>query len=226
MNSKLKLAVIAFTSYCGAAHAGFITIGGLDGGNNGQLSRLSGACTVDFNGGNALNSCGATYVGASPSNFPGTTTGTHASPTGDTTVYLAVGPADGALVNILLDRQANYFGFYSGSLDSYNLVQFYLNDVMVDAFTGTQINAVAFPGAATNGDRAASAYVNYFPTLGEAQTFFNRVTYSSGGNAFETDNHTFAQATPSQLSVPEPGSIALLGIAGLALLAGRSRHRR
>jgi hypothetical protein len=225
MNSKLKLAVIAFTSYCGAAHAGFITIGGLDGGNNGQLSQLSGACTVDFNSGNALNSCGATYVGASASNFPNATTGTHAAPAGDTTAYLAVGPADGALVNILLDRQANYFGFFSGSLDSYNLVQFYLNDVMVDAFTGTQINAVAFPGAATNGDQAASAYVNYFPTLGAAQTFFDRVTYSSGGNAFETDNHTFGQATPAQLGVPEPGSIALLGIAGLALLASRSRRR-
>lgn len=225
MNSKSTLAVIAITSYCGAAHAGFITIGGLDGGNNGQLSRLSGVCTVDFNSGNALNSCGATYTDALSSNFPGNTTTTHASPTGDTTAYLAVGPADGALVNVLLDRQANYFGFYSGSLDSYNLVQFYLNDVMVDAFTGTQINAVAFPGTAADGDQAASAYVNYFPTLGNAQTFFNRVTYSSSGNAFETDNHAFALATPAQLAVPEPGSIALLGIAGLALLASRNRRR-
>jgi hypothetical protein len=105
-------------------------------------------------------------------------------------------------------------------------VQFYLNNVMVDAFTGTQINAVAFPGTATSGNQAASSYINYFPTLGSAQTSFDRVVYSSSSNAFETDNHTFGLATTAQLSVPEPGSIALLSIAGIALLASRlSRHK-
>jgi hypothetical protein len=181
---------------------------------------------VDFNGGNALNSCGATYTGVSSSNFPTGTTSTHASPAGDTTAYLTVGPSDGALVDITLDKQANYFGFFTGSLDSYNSVQFYLNNVMVDSFTGTQINAVAFPGSATNGNQAASAYINYFPTLGSAQTSFDRVVYSSSSNAFETDNHTFGLTTPAQLSVPEPGSIALLGIAGIALLASRVARRK
>jgi hypothetical protein len=226
MDSKTGLALIAFTTCCTAAHAGFITVGGIDGGSNGQLSTLNGACTVNFNGGNGVNSCGAAYTGALASNFPTGTTPTHASPAGDTTAYLAVGPSDGGLVNISLDRQANYFGFFTGSLDSYNLVQFYLDNVMVDAFTGTQINDVAFPGAATTGDQAASAYVNYFPTLGGSQTFFDRIVYSSTSNAFETDNHTFGQATPEQLgSVPEPGSLALLGIAGLAFLASRKRQQ-
>lgn len=227
MNTRLKLLVLAFTSFSGAAHAGFITTGGIDGGNNGQLSSLNGACTVNFNSGNAVNSCGATYTGALASNFPTGTTTAHATPAGDTTAYFTVGPADGGPVSISLNQQANYFGFFTGSLDSYNLVRFYLNDIMVDAFTGTQINEVAFPGAATNGDQSKSAYVNYFPTSGETQVFFDRIVYSSSSNAFETDNHTFGQSTPDQLgSVPEPGSIALLGIAGLALFAGRKRQRK
>ena len=227
MNARLKLLAFAFISFSGAAHAGFITTGGMDGGNNGELSSLNGACTVDFNGGNAANSCGATYTGALASNFPTGTTASHASPAGDTTAYFTVGPSDGGPVSIALDQQANYFGFFTGSLDSYNLVEFYLNNIMVDAFTGTQINQVAFPGAATNGDRSRSAYVNYFPTSGGTQVFFDRVVYSSTSNAFETDNHTFGQTTPDQLgSVPEPGSFALLGIAGFAFLASRRRQRK
>lgn len=227
MNARLKLLAFAFVSFSGAAHAGFITTGGIDGGNNGELSSLSGACTVNFNSGNAVNACGATYTGASASNFPTGTTTSHATPAGDTTAYFTVGPSDGGPVAISLSQQANYFGFFTGSLDSYNLVQFYLNDVMVDAFTGTQINEVAFPGAATVGDQSKSAYVNYFPTAGETQVFFDRVVYSSGSNAFETDNHTFGQASPEQLgSVPEPGVVALLGIAGLAFLASRRRQRK
>ena len=224
MNGKLKFVVLALSSYCGFANAGFITTGGIDGGNNGQLSSLSGACTVNFNNGTANNACGATYSGASASNFPTGTTRTHATPAGDTTAYFTVGPADGGPVTISLNQQANYFGFFTGSLDSYNLVQFYLNNIMVDAFTGTQINDVAFPGAATDGDQSKSTYVNYFPTAGGTQTLFDRVVYSSSANAFETDNHTFGQTTPDQLGrVPEPGSIALMGIAALALFASRKR---
>jgi hypothetical protein len=227
MNTRLKLLAFAFFSFSGAAHAGFITTGGIDGGNNGQLSSLNGACTVDFNSGNAVNACGASYTGALASNFPTGTTTSHATPAGDTTPYFTVGPSDGGPVSISLNQQANYFGFFTGSLDSYNLVQFYLSDIMVDAFTGTQINEVAFPGAATNGDQSKSTYVNYFPTAGTTQVFFDRIVYSSSSNAFETDNHTFGRSTPEQLgSVPEPGSVALLGIAGLAFFANRRRQRK
>jgi hypothetical protein len=40
MNNKRKLAVIAMAFYCGATHAGLITVGGIDSGGNGQLSPL------------------------------------------------------------------------------------------------------------------------------------------------------------------------------------------
>lgn len=218
VNFKLSLlgALVAFS--CGVANAGVIQVGGTTTGaaGAGKISAKTGVCTVTFNGGNAANACGATYA-ASASNFrTGSVSGQYAAPAGDTTGFFTVGPTDGTPVTVTLLTTANYFGFYAGSLDAYNTVTFFLNGVQVDRFTGTQINAVAFPGDTTDGDQAQAQYIDYFPN-----SFYNSIIYSSTSNAFETDSHAFGIAAPNV--VPEPASTALFGLGALALLARRRR---
>ena len=188
-------------------------------GANGKVTAKPGVCTVNFNAGNAANTCGATYsAGGAPlasSHFrTGNAPGQYAAPAGDSTVYLTVGPTDGSPITITLGTAANYFGFYAGSLDLFNMVQFFLGGVLIDSFTGTQINAVAFPGTAANGSNAE--YIDYFPT-----GLYDRIVYSSSSNAFETDNHAFGIATPGRL--PEPSPVLLMGLGAIALLLRRRR---
>lgn len=221
MNKVLALLLVSCGVALNFAQAGTITIGGISDGSNGQTSAI-GTCTVNFNDGSASNSCNATYTGTGAGNFvSGSVSGQYAAPVGDTSIYLSVGPSSGnQTVTISLDTQANYFGFYSGSLDTYNTVQFFMDGQLVDSFTGADINAVAFPTSPTDGNQAQAAYVNYFPTVGASQVFFNTVVYSSSSNAFETDNHSFGVA-----AIPEPGSIMLMGLAGVAMLFGRRRKQ-
>lgn len=222
MNVKIKIFGALVALSCGAANAGVIQIGGQNAGADGKITAQPGVCTVTFNGGNASNTCGAVYTqGAgsalAPSHFrSGSRSGQYATPAGDSTIFLTVGPTDGTPVNVALATAANYFGFFAGSLDTYNLVQFYFNGGLVDSFTGAQINAVAFPNTGTTGNQAAAQFIDYFPT-----SFYNSLVISSSANAFETDSHAFGIATPA--GVPEPTSIALLGLGALALAARRRK---
>ena len=221
VNKQLKLLCAALSLSCGFAHAGVIQTGGTPVANEGKVSAQPNVCTVNFNGGNAANTCGATYLtGANTNHFvTGNSPGNYATPVGDTSGYFTVGPASGNnSVTINLATSANYFGFYAGSLDTFNLVQFFLGNTLVDSFTGAQINAVAFPSQPTNGNQAAAEYIDYFL---QPNAFYDRIVYSSTSNAFETDNHAFGLATPR--GVPEPESVALLALGALALVARRRR---
>ena len=220
MNNQLKVLCAALSLSCGFAYAGVIQTGGTPVANEGKISAQPGVCTVNFNGGNATG-CGATYgINPNTNHFvTGNSAGLYASPVGDTSGYFTVGPASGnTSVTINLATNANYFGFYAGSLDTYNLVQFFLGNTLVDSFTGTQINAVAFPSMPTNGNQSAAEYIDYFL---QPNAFYNRIIYTSTANAFETDNHAFGLATPRV--VPEPESVALLALGALALVARRRR---
>ena len=227
MKAKLKFggALIAL-SLCGAASAGTIQVGGVASATDGKVTSQTNAsiCSVTFNSGSANTCAGITYTqGANQplaaSHFrSGSVSGQYAAPAGDSSIFLTVGPTDGTPITITLATPGNYFGFYAGSLDSYNMVQFFMNGVQVDSFTGTQINNVAFPGTAANG--AGAQYIDYF--LGTGQ-FYNSIVYSSSANAFETDSHAFGIATPR--AVPEPGMIALLGLGALGLVARRRKAK-
>ena len=216
---KNVLISMLFVASAGA-QAGVITVGGNNETPTNGFTSSVGTCTVDFNDGTAGNTCGATYTLLPGNIVQGSVSGQHAAPAGDTSSYLTVGPSAGNNVQVALSALANYFGFYAGSLDTYNMVSFFLDDVMVDSFTGTDINAVAFPGTGATGNQALAAYINYYTA---DAVKFNRVVFSSSSNAFETDNHSYALALPSG-QVPLPGTIALLGV-GMAGLGALQRRR-
>ncbi len=234
VNMKSSLIGIALATSCAMAHAGLIQVGGAPAGANGKITAKENVCAIDFNGGNASNDCGITFT-QSVNGAPGPLAASHfrsgasssaAAPAGDSTIFLTVGPSDGTPITLTLATPADYFGFFTGSLDAYNRVQFFRDGSLVDSFTGDAINAVAFPNMATNGDRAAAQYIDYFAgsfVNGQfVAAFYDTIVYSSSSDAFETDNHAFGLAIP----VPEPASLSLFGLGALAFAATRRRGSR
>ena len=101
------------------------------------------------------------------------------------------------------------FDFYWGSVDSFNLVEFFLDgdSDAVKSFSGTDV-ALADGRASGTGPYDFDQYVSF---TGE----FDTAVFSSSGASFEV-------AT----KVPEPAAIALLGLGllSLGLIRIRTRH--
>jgi hypothetical protein len=217
MSFKKLLIGATIAAAFSAAQAGTIQVGGGAASSNGKATNKAGVCTVNFDGSVCANVVETSNSAANVTS--GSVPGAHAAPVGDTSNYLVISPDVGSSITFTMMMPANYFGFFAGSLDSFNLVQFFLGNTMVDAFTGTQINAVAFPGQQTNGNQAEAEFIDYFPT-----GLFDRVVLSSSGIAFELDNLAIGLATPT--AVPEPESVALVGLGALALAGARRRKAR
>ena len=188
------------------------------------------------NGGGDANGCGldtpaglVSITGGTYGFRKGTVTGA-ATPAGDTTCF-AYGPAiggplpdtvtlnyTGLLGTLGPGASLDYLGLYYGSIDTYNDLIFYdVNGNIIQTITGASLIA-AFNGQSGNQQADSSnIYVNLAFSPGEQFTSF---AFTTSGVAFEMDNVAVGfNAT----SVPEPGSIALLGL-GLAAL-GLSRRK-
>lgn len=136
----------------------------------------------------------------------------------DPTWYLAVPDSQRGSTgwaNIDFGRTYTYFGLFWGTIDAYNYVNFYNGSSLVASYGGGALPAPAQPnGGWTNPN--ANLYVD-FNDLPE----FDSVTLLSTGVAFEVDNIAVASAAP----VPEPATVALMGI-GAALLIGLRKRRK
>lgn len=172
-------------------------------------TQVAGATTIDFNDG----TCGAyaSCTGTGASIVAGNQSGVYASPYGISDSYLTVGNGTASLS---LSSSYDYFGLYWGSADTYNHLSFFLNDVLVDSFSGNELAPLMASGNQTS--YSSNRFVNFLFTDGDR---FNRVTLRSDGYAFETDNHAFGNTT----SVPEPSTLLLLGAGGLPLLLRKKR---
>jgi hypothetical protein len=175
--------------------------------NSGVLTtQVAGATTIDFND----STCGAYVHCSGHSLVTGSVSGRYASPYGIADRYLTVGNGS---TSLSLGGSHDYFGLYWGSIDTYNFLSFYLGDELVDTFSGSDL-----PPLVANGNQTAwssNRYLNFFFSDGD---LFDRVVLRSDGYAFESDNHAFRA-----VSVPEPGTLALLAAGLLGIGASRRR---
>jgi hypothetical protein len=206
---NMALAVAAFLTATSASAALSVSVGGNTLAGEGLVSSVAGAVTTNFNSG----SLPANYTGGGV--VSGSSSGLWASPPNDETSYLSVGPSTLASATVTLASLSSYFGYYGGSPDDYNHVDFYRGDATIGSFDGISLAELA--GVPHDGNQSIGRFWNF--TAQTSNDYFDRVVFSSVDNAFETDNHAVLAA------VPEPETYAMM-LAGLGLMGFVASRRR
>ncbi|WP_251958801.1 Npun_F0296 family exosortase-dependent surface protein [Nostoc commune] len=223
MLQKISLALLGTTAVIMSANpASAITLQV----NTGPFSSYADAKTVTFDDGTANDPNGfVTYSNITTNIVQGSKANEYASPYGDNTKFLTIAPVgsnvagDSGFVNLNFKEAVNYFGFYAGSLDSYNFVDIYKGNQLLKTFSGADVPTAIANGSWTSSQ--ANMFINLVADTGET---FDRVVMRSNGVAFETDNHAYRLAQ----SVPEPNAmlgVLAIGACGMMSLFKRSQYK-
>ncbi len=188
-----------------------ISMGGTTVAGEGLTTSVLGATVIDFNSDFSLP---AGYVGGAVVN--GSLVDNWASPPGNNTNYLTVGPVgeQSSPATITLGSLNQYFGFYGGSPDEYNSIELWNDTTQIAEISGTDLATAA--GIIADGDQSVGRYWNIWAD--DVGDYFNKVVFISTTNAFETDNHAFS-------AVPIPAA-AWLFISGVLGLLGFSKRKK
>lgn len=176
-------------------------------------SSVAGVTTVDFNNGTCAGyaSCTGDFAIVT-----GSVSGKYAQPFGTTSAFISVpNPSDTThSATLSLGTQANYFGLFWGSIDTYNSISFFLGNNLIGSFSGSQLPNLTASG--NQSEWSSNRYINF--DFGGAT--FDTVQLNSSNFAFESDNHAYRKA-----SVPEPMNLALMGLGLFGLFAARRFNR-
>lgn len=202
-----------------------INTGGTAVANQGLFTLVSQTMTVNFNDGALPSMWPVIYDGVATNVVTGSISGVTAAPPNDTSAYLTIGPNRGGTVTVRFQALMDYFGFYVGSLDDYNFVDFYRGTNFIRTFSGTQIASIG--GFPADGNQGRGIYVNVYAD--NSNEYFDKVVLRSTSNAMESDNHAFraVQRTITTVSpnpVPEPGTYLAVGL-GLVAIAHLAKNR-
>lgn len=197
-----------------------------------KTSTYAGVVTADFGNSPVTGLAGSTGDTVFTATGGGTTAtykdgsiytvssgGITARPPGSTGGFWSIGTSPATQVGpgqVSFSTAVQYYGFLWGSPDTYNNVKFSVFNTLTKTTSVVNVNGAASP-LPGNGNQAFSAYLNFFAGANEEIT---GVTFLSGSNAFETDNHSF-----SVTAVPEPETYAMM-LAGLGLMGAVVRRRK